>query len=218
MAKRDWAQTNTDEWGVTYSRSVGERSCSIRAFGTWRQYCQLLFYLRDKKTHSWYRVTRSGEDWYENEDREEIPEYPTCGQAEKVALSWLRQDGGPAGAGIQKQSLPPRMEPKRARLIGSVDGETLYRSKSGVFFTDSLCDTEPKRITITEAKEWVKKNCSPTRYALVFDERAPVRVSLLIPAALLELIDAAKDSTNRSRNAVIVKGLEQYFSNPRSAK
>ena len=92
MAKKDWIKTNTDEWGVTYMMTLGDRSCDIRAFGTWRQYCQLLFYQRDQKTHSWYRVTRSGDDWYENEDREETAEYPTCSQAEKAALAWLHEE------------------------------------------------------------------------------------------------------------------------------
>ena len=221
MAKRDWTKTYTDEWGgTTYSLSLGNRACDIRAFGTWRQYCQLLFYLRDKKTHSWYRVTRSGEDWYENEDRGEIPEYPTCGQAEKVALKWLLEAGkdSPADGSLQKRSLQPRMDPGRARQIASVNGKTLYRSKSGVFFMTSSWNDDPSKIPEKAAREWVKKNCSPILYSLVFDDKPPVRVSLMIPAALLSLIDTEINDMQRSRSSVVVKGLEQYFSQIKGKK
>jgi len=103
--------------------------------------------------------------------------------------------------------------PKTARKIATADGETLYKTKSRKFFTVDD-DGEIALVSTNRAVLWLTRHYGDGAADLAFADEKEVptlRVTLDLPAELVEKIDAARDDERRSRRAVIQAALEKEF-------
>jgi len=103
--------------------------------------------------------------------------------------------------------------PKTARKIATADGVTLYKTKSRQFFTCDA-DGELALISANRAVLWLVQYYGDGAAELAFADEKEVptlRVTLDLPAELVEKIDAARDDERRSRRAVIQAALEREF-------
>lgn len=104
-----------------------------------------------------------------------------------------------------------RCDTTRARKLGTAGGLTLYKTKSRKFF---FADGRDLRIIpATEAYSWLAQNVSKAAAESAFAEEDRQRITVDLPASLLDKIDAARDADNRSRRAVIEAALKQIFEN-----
>ena len=106
----------------------------------------------------------------------------------------------------------PRYDPSRARFVASADGVTLYKTRSGNFFTEKqmLGGVFIAEISREEAQDFAFAHADPATYAICFDSRRPVKISVDIPPDLLDKIDACKTKQLKTRRAVILAALNQY--------
>ena len=102
--------------------------------------------------------------------------------------------------------------PKTARKIATADGVALYKTKSRKFFT--VENGEIALIPANKAVLWLVEHYGDGAAELAFADEKEVpmlRVTLDLPAALVEKIDAARDDVLRSRRSVIQAALEKQF-------
>lgn len=104
-----------------------------------------------------------------------------------------------------------RCDTATARKLGTAGGLTLYKTKSRKFF---FADGRDLRIIpATEAYSWLSQHVSKAAAESTFAEEERQRITVDLPASLLDKIDAARDADNRSRRAVIETALRQIFGN-----
>lgn len=104
-----------------------------------------------------------------------------------------------------------RCDTATARKLGTAGGLTLYKTKSRKFF---FADGRDLRIIpATEAYFWLAQHVSKAAAESTFTEEERQRITVDLPASLLDKIDAARDADNRSRRAVIEAALRQIFGN-----
>ena len=106
-----------------------------------------------------------------------------------------------------------RCDTATARKLGTAGGLTLYKTKSRKFF---FADGRNLRIIpapATEAYSWLAQNVGKAAAESAFVEEDRQRITVDLPASLLDKIDAARDADNRSRRAVIEAALKQVFEN-----
>lgn len=104
-----------------------------------------------------------------------------------------------------------RCDTATARKLGTAGGLTLYKTKSRKFF---FADGRDLRvIPATEAYTWLAQNVGKADAESAFVEEDRQRITVDLPASLLDKIDAARDADNRSRRAVIEAALKQIFEN-----
>ena len=106
----------------------------------------------------------------------------------------------------------PRRDPSRARFVASADGVTLYKTRSGHFFTERqmIGGVFIADISREDAQDFAFAHADPATYAVCFDSRPPVKVSVDIPPDLLDKIDACRTGQLKTRRAVILAALNQY--------
>ena len=96
-----------------------------------------------------------------------------------------------------------------ARLIAKSGGMALYKTKSKKFF--SVRGETVQMMTDAEARAWLVMNAGAEVAATAFAVPDVRKISLDLPVALLDKIDAARDDVRRSRSAVILAALEEKF-------
>ena len=96
-----------------------------------------------------------------------------------------------------------------ARLISKSGGMALYKTKSKKFF--SVRGETVQMMTDAEARAWLVMNAGAEVAAAAFAVPDMRKISLDLPVALIEKIDAARDDVRRSRSAVILAALEEKF-------
>lgn len=100
-----------------------------------------------------------------------------------------------------------RCDPAVATPIASVDGVTLYRTKSKRFFTEQ--GGSLALLTEAEAVEWIRQHADEETLARAFDESPTVHVTVDLPEWLVSKMDARRG--RRSRRAVIQAALETFY-------
>ncbi len=95
-----------------------------------------------------------------------------------------------------------------ARLIAKSGDMALYRTKSKKFF--SVRGDVVRIMTGPEARAWLLRYAG-AEAAAAFAVPDMRKISLDLPVALIEKIDAARDDVRRSRSAVILAALEEKF-------
>lgn len=104
-----------------------------------------------------------------------------------------------------------RCDTATARKLGTAGGLTLYKTKSRKFF---FADGRDLRIIpATEAYSWLAQNVGKAAAESAFAEEDRQRITIDLPASLLDKINAARDADNRSRRAVIEAALRRIFEN-----
>ena len=96
-----------------------------------------------------------------------------------------------------------------AKLIVKCGGVSLYKTKSKKFF--SVRGDVVRIMTDAEARAWLVMNAGVEVAAAVFAVSDMRKISIDLPVALLDKIDAARDDVRRSRSAVILAALEEKF-------
>lgn len=96
-----------------------------------------------------------------------------------------------------------------AKLIAKSGGMALYKTKSKKFF--SVRGEAVQMMTDAEARAWLVMNAGAEVAAAAFAVPDMRKISLDLPVALLDKIDAARDDVRRSRSAVILAALEEKF-------
>jgi hypothetical protein len=96
-----------------------------------------------------------------------------------------------------------------AKLIAKSGGMALYKTKSKKFF--SVRGETVQMMTDAEARAWLVRYAGAEAAAAAFAEPDMRKISLDLPVALIEKIDAARDDVRRSRSAVILAALEEKF-------
>lgn len=96
-----------------------------------------------------------------------------------------------------------------ARLIAKSGDMALYKTKSKKFF--SVCGDVVRIMTDAEARTWLVRYAGAEAAAAAFAVPDMRKISLDLPVALIEKIDAARDDVRRSRSAVILAALEEKF-------
>jgi hypothetical protein len=96
-----------------------------------------------------------------------------------------------------------------ARLIAESGGMALYKTKSKKFF--SVRGDVVRIMTDAEARAWLVRYAGAEVAAAAFAVPDMRKISLDLPVALIDKIDAARDDVRRSRSAVILAALEEKF-------
>ena len=96
-----------------------------------------------------------------------------------------------------------------ARLIAKSGGMAIYRTKSKKFF--SVRGETVQMMTDAEARAWLVMNAGAEAATAAFVVPDMRKISLDLPVALIDKIDAARDDVRRSRSAVILAALEEKF-------
>ena len=96
-----------------------------------------------------------------------------------------------------------------ARLIAKNGDMAIYKTKSKKFFM--ACGETVQMITDAEAYAWLVKYAGAEVAAAAFAVPDMRKISLDLPVALLDKIDAARDDVRRSRSAVLLDTLQKAF-------
>ena len=96
-----------------------------------------------------------------------------------------------------------------ARLIAKSGGMAIYKTKSKKFF--SVRGETVQMMTDAEARAWLVRYAGAEVAVAAFTVPDMRKISLDLPVALLDKIDAARDDVRRSRSAVILAALEEKF-------
>lgn len=96
-----------------------------------------------------------------------------------------------------------------ARLIAKSGDMAIYKTKSKKFF--SVRGQTVQMMTDAEARAWLVRYAGAEAAAAAFAVPDMRKISLDLPVALIEKIDAARDDVRRSRSAVILAALEEKF-------
>lgn len=96
-----------------------------------------------------------------------------------------------------------------ARKLGEADGRALYKTRTKKFF---FADGHDLRVASTaEAHSWLSTHFGQKSADAAIAEESSRRVTIDLPAALVEKIDAARDDCNRTRKAVIEAAVKSVF-------
>lgn len=96
-----------------------------------------------------------------------------------------------------------------ARLIAKSGDMALYKTKSKKFF--SVRGDVVRIMTDPQARAWLVRYAGAEIAAAAFAVPDMRKISLDLPVALIDKIDAARDDVRRSRSAVILAALEEKF-------
>lgn len=96
-----------------------------------------------------------------------------------------------------------------ARLIAKSGKMAIYKTKSKKFF--SVRGDVVRIMTDAEARAWLVRYAGAEAAAAAFVAPDMRKISLDLPVALIDKIDAARDDVRRSRSAVILAALEEKF-------
>lgn len=96
-----------------------------------------------------------------------------------------------------------------ARLIAKSGDMAIYKTKSKKFF--SVRGDVVRIMTDAEARAWLVRYAGAEVAAAAFAVQDMRKISIDLPVALLDKIDAARDDVRRSRSAAILAALEEKF-------